>query len=270
MPTPAWILKLAGALFPQRFRLARLTRLPLVGELAAKLLFSGDRVIYLPQDRTIQVNTPVTYENIVLPSAVVEYFTQQASHHFIMDACLCRSSNDCQDYPHSLGCLFLGEAVLKINPKIGRLVSKSEALAHARRAHQSRLVHTIGRSRIDSLLLGAGPSHKLLSICHCCPCCCLWNALPEFSSNIANTISRMPGVQVRVNGNCVDCGACLENVCFMKAIRLEDGKIVISAACRGCGRCAEVCPQGAIEVHIEDNGFVSETIEQIANLVDIR
>lgn len=269
MATPAWILKLVKVLYPQRFRLARLTRLPLVNRLTKRLLFNGDEVVYLPATQRITIQANIAMESVVLPETIVEHFIRQATDLFLMHKCVCRSANECQCYPVETGCLFLGKAVHNINPKFGRVVNQEEALAHAVRARQAGLVHTVGRSKIDSLLLGAGPAHQLLTICHCCPCCCMWNILPDFDSSISNTIRRMPGLQVKVTGACIGCGACLENGCFVNAITLLNGQAQISDACRGCGRCLEACPQGAIEIHIQDTDFVDETIQRITNLVDL-
>jgi hypothetical protein len=90
-----------------------------------------------------------------------------------MNTCLCRDAKQCKDYPIDLGCLFLGEAALGINPRLGRGVTKREALEHIRRCREAGLVHLIGRNKLDTVWLGVGPGDKLLTICHCCPCCCL-------------------------------------------------------------------------------------------------
>ena len=269
MPAPAWMLKIARVLYSKRFLLARLTHLPLVGELAERLFFASDRIIFLPQRQTIAINTSVEPENYPLPAAVLEHFIQHTTHAFIMDACLCRSSNNCQAYSHELGCLFLGEAVLKINPKLGRLVSKQEALLHVCGAVQVGLVPSIARSRIDAVLFGAAPVHKLLTICFCCPCCCVWNALPLFNAGIAQTLSRMPGLEMQVTERCTGCGVCTQGVCFADAIQCVNGRAVISADCRACGRCVEECPQDAIEVQVTDDSFIKATIAQISALVDV-
>jgi ferredoxin len=186
-----------------------------------------------------------------------------------MDRCICRDSEQCQDYPIDLGCLFLGEAVLDINPKLGRLVSKEEALAHVQRCREAGLVHLIGRNKLDVVWLGAHPGHKLLTICNCCPCCCLWRVLPHVTDGFGGKVHRMPGVTVRVTERCVGCGACTQDVCFVDAIHLENGRAVHSDACRGCGRCVQACPEGAIEVVVEDSQFINETIERISSLVDV-
>ena len=68
---------------------------------------------------------------------------------------------------------------------------------------------------------------------------------------------------------CVGCGACTQDVCFVDAIRLVDGHAVIDDACRGCGRCVDVCPEEAIEMSIEYGDFVERSIDRIAPLVDV-
>ena len=52
-------------------------------------------------------------------------------------------------------------------------------------------------------------------------------------------------------------------------IEIIDKKAVISEACRGCGRCVEVCPQNAIELTLGDNKFIEKSIERIEEIVDI-
>jgi hypothetical protein len=163
---------------------------------------------------------------MVLPSQVVEHFIQEASTHWIMDACLCRDASKCEDYPVDLGCLFLGQAAAGINPKLGRRVTAEEALAHVQRCREAGLIHLVGRNRLDQIWLGVGPGEKLLTICNCCPCCCLWRVL------------------------------------------LGD-RAVIGDACRGCGRCVDICPQGAIELSIETGPSVEGAIARISSLVDV-
>jgi dissimilatory sulfite reductase (desulfoviridin) alpha/beta subunit len=107
------------------------------------------------------------------------------------------------------------------------------------------LVHLVGRNKLDKVWLGATPGHKLLTICNCCPCRCLWRILPDLDPAIGAKVGKMPTVEVRMTDRCVGCGRCAESVCFVGAIRLDGGRAVIGDACRGYGRCVEVCPQGA-------------------------
>jgi len=270
MSTPAWFVSLIKKFFPARFWAARLTRLPLVGQAANLIFFEGDEILYLPRDTVVPVHETVTQgEDIVLPSAVMEHFIRTASHRWIMNFCLCRSANHCKDYPQELGCIFLGEAVLKINPRFGHLASVEEALEHARRGRAAGLVHMVGRNKVDSIWLGATPAFKLLTICHCCPCCCLWKLTPSLDPSIGNNVKAMPGVSVRVTERCVACGKCTQDTCFVNAIHMQDGRAVISPECRGCGHCVEICPAHAIELHISDSQFLENSIQRITARVQV-
>jgi ferredoxin len=267
---PVWFVKLLQIFFPHRFFLSRLTHLPLVNRITDWLLFKGDDIIYLPQDRVIAINQPVDRAGeMVLPSQVVEHFIEQSAHRWIMNTCICREASQCKDYPIDLGCLFLGQAAEGINPKLGRRVTKEEALAHVRRCREAGLVHLIGRNKLDTQWLGVGPGHKLLTICNCCPCCCLWRVLPHITPQIGDKVTRMPGVTVTVTDRCLGCGTCTQGVCFADAIHLNDRRAVISDACRGCGRCVEVCPQGAIELTVANDLAVRESIRWLSSVVDV-
>ena len=270
MARPVWFVNLIKKAFPRRFSVARLTRAPVLGAAMAHWLSEGDDLIYLPRDEVIQIKVPAALpQSTVLPSQVVDHFIDQAEDHCVMDFCICRSSEQCQHYPIELGCLFLGRAALNINPKLGRRVSREEAHEHVKKCREAGLVHLIGRNKLDTVWLGAGPREKLLTICNCCPCCCLWRIIPHVSDEFASRIHRMPGVVVRVTDRCVGCGVCAQDVCFVQAVRLVDGLAEISDACRGCGRCAAACPEQAIEVSLPDGQQITDTIRRIAERVDL-
>jgi ferredoxin len=268
---PVWFVNLIKKVFPQRFWLARLTHLPLLGDFVDWGFFKGDDILYLPTDRSIMVNEPISNNgDYVLPSTVVDHFIDSASHHWVMDFCLCREGNNCEDYSKQLGCLFLGEAVLQINPRLGSLVSREEAHQHIQRCREAGLMHMVGRNKLDAIWLGAGPGEKLLTICNCCPCCCLWKVLPEITPQISSKVNSMPGVSVQVSEDCIGCGECTEGVCFVEAIQLVDDQAVIDDHCRGCGRCVETCPNEAIILTIEEDRYVDKAIQQLSHHVDLR
>jgi ferredoxin len=270
MARPLWFVKLLKKVFPGVKNIAKLTRIPILGKIFDLLLFKGDEIIYLTKDSVIQINQEVpSPEDLVLPSQVLEYFIEKANYHFIMNFCICRASMKCQNYPIDLGCLFLGEAVLNINPELGRLVSKEEALEHIKKCSEAGLVHMIGRNRLDKQWLGVNPGNKLLSICNCDPCCCLWRISPLLNPKIGKKVHKMQGVSVYVTEDCIGCGTCMQGICFVDAITLVNNRAHISEECRACGRCVDICPQQAIKIKIEDKEFIKKSIEKIDSLIDI-
>jgi Pyruvate/2-oxoacid:ferredoxin oxidoreductase delta subunit len=275
MSLPLWAVKLLQLNFPSRFFLAKLTKYPLIGKLLDYLFFHKDEIIYLPQNKVVQLNQKInvdkTSENLVLPTKIVEHFIDQAKYHWIMNFCFCRDADKCEDYPIELGCLFLGKAVLGINPKLGRLVSKQEALEHINKCQDTGLVHLIGRNKLDQMWLNVRPGNQLLTICNCCPCCCLWKMLPDLDVHISGKITKMPGVSIHVTNRCTGCGVCTNGICFVDAINVVDGHTKHSENCRGCGRCVSVCPHRAIEFNLgKDVNFIRESIDKISPLIDLK
>ena len=259
MARPLWFVNLLEKTFPNIKLIAKLTRVPIVGKFIDFLLFKGDNIFYLTQDKIISINIEVEKESDI----------NKAKYHWIMNVCICRESMQCKDYPINLGCLFLGEAVLGINPQLGRLVTKEEALDHIKKCKEAGLVHMIGRNRLDKQWLGVSPGLKLLSICNCCPCCCLWRIAPVLAPKIGSKVHKMPGVSVKVTERCIGCGTCLKGICFVDAIHIINNRAEISEECRGCGRCVEFCPQNAIELTINDNEYVEKSIKQIEKIIDV-
>ncbi|MFX1458279.1 MAG: 4Fe-4S binding protein [Promethearchaeota archaeon] len=270
MTRPLWFVELLKKAFPNIKFIAKLTRIPILGKLFDLLLFKEDEIIYLPLDKVIAINKEIEKQSdIVLPSQVLEYFIYKSKYHWIMNFCICRESMECENYPRDLGCLFLGEAVLGINPKLGRLVTKEEALVHIKKCREAGLVHMIGRNLLDKQWLGVNPGHKLLSICNCDPCCCLWRVSPILAPMIGSKIQKMPGVEVKVTDACIGCDSCLENVCFVDSIHINNNRAEINVECRGCGRCVDICPQNAIKLTIKDKNFVLNSIKQIEKVIDV-
>ena len=273
MARPMWFVSLLKKSFGLRYFGAEMTKWPLIGQVMGRVLHNGhrngDTLFYLPKDRVVINEAIDDQENIVVPSEVVAHFIEEAKYIFLMNACLCREAADCQDFDHNLGCIFLGEAVLEINPKLGRLVDKETALAHLQRTREAGLVHLIGRDKIDAIWMGVKPYAKLMTICNCCPCCCLFRFLPHLAPKLQNKIKRMPGILVQVTDDCIGCGVCAEGVCFVNAITLENGHAVITDDCRGCSNCVEVCPQNAIQVVIEQDDYIENAIKRLTEAVDV-
>jgi len=254
---------------PRNFAKSRALENPAVTRFVDKKLFDGDDLICLPKDNVIKVRKQLDApDNMVLPSQVVDHFIEKSSFRWIMNFCICRDALSCKDYPTTLGCMFLGEAARGINPALGRPVSKDEALAHVRRCRDAGLVHFVGRSKLDTVWLKIGPGERLFTICSCCPCCCITRGIAIAPPLIGDKVHKMPGVTVSINENCKACGTC-QAYCFANAIQMTKTGAVITDACRGCTRCVSICSNEAIEVKIENEGYVNETIRRLSQAVDV-
>ncbi|MHA2363505.1 MAG: indolepyruvate ferredoxin oxidoreductase subunit alpha [Candidatus Hodarchaeales archaeon] len=287
MVRPMWFIKSLISSFPQRFFFARFSHIPIIGRIIEYMAFEDDHIYYLLKDdvaqsdntsidsglktKTLEVNKPITRTpDTVLPSHVVEHFIEESNYHWVMNFCICRLSSDCQDYPSHLGCLFLGEASIGIDPRLGRQVTKEEAKEHINKCREAGLVHLVGRNKLDTVWLDLSPGNKLMTICNCCNCCCLWKMIPNLAPQIESKVMKMPGIQVTVStDDCIGCDICIET-CFVKAIKLIDEKAVISDSCRGCGRCASECPNEAIKVSISNPDYVQTTINNMTRLVTVK
>lgn len=271
MSRPGWFLPLIKLAYPSDFaRIGWLIKRWPLARAVEKALFDGDRMLCLPRDRVIDVNLKLQgVDQIVLPSQLCDSVIDRLDYHVVMDFCVCRRSNECQRYPVQYGCLFMGEAAKGINPGWGRAVSKEAAKAHIRKCQDVGLIHLVGRSKLDTVWLGVGPGHKLLTICNCCPCCCIARGLPHFPENLASKIQRSPGVTVHVTDACSGCGTCSTAGCFADAIRVEADRATITDACRGCGRCVEACPQEAIRIDVDNVRILSDFDRQLSDVVEL-
>ncbi|KYC46339.1 MAG: formylmethanofuran dehydrogenase FwdH [Candidatus Methanofastidiosum methylothiophilum] len=261
-------IKMLSRLFPLRFFFAKFTKLPLIGNLMDKMFFENDKIFYVPRDRVIQINQNINQDDsVLLPSEILNYFIDKSKHHVIMNFCICRKSKNCENYPQDFGCLFLGEAALNIDPKLGRKVTKEEAKDYVLKCREAGLVHLIGRNKLDSVWLNAKPPEKLLTICNCCECCCLWMMLPNLSTDIGSKVTKLTDLEIKVTDRCTGCGECIE-LCFVKAIKIFNKVAQINSNCRGCGRCVERCRFNAIEIILE-KGSLEDSIIKISKSIDL-
>ncbi|MBR5503723.1 MAG: 4Fe-4S binding protein [Methanobrevibacter sp.] len=270
--------------FHTRFFLSKLTRKSKIAKkIIERTLFQDDEMFILPNKNTVKKTKSTTISTNIevnqsfqkddsefVPSEILKEAIKKASDIVIMNKCLCRSSADCQDYPQELGCIFLGPTSRKIPSKYGRRATVEEALEHVDWADSEGLSHVIGRNKIDTVWMHVGPKEELLTICHCCPCCCLWKVLPDLDEDISEKVLRLEDVEVTtVSEKCKMCKKCLgDNVCFGGAISLVDGKITIDQdKCVGCGHCVQKCKFDAIELNYSQKS-IDSVLNRIGELVD--
>ena len=252
---------------PWSFRLLE-TAAPLAGYPRVKRLIPWFR----PRDFSVSC-IPVNQEiglpdNTPLPAVILEDFIARASHRVIVDYCACRKAFACKRYPSEVGCLMMGKAALQIGPQVSREVSVDEPLAHARKAIDAGLIPLIGKVRMDNLVFGIHGNKHLLSTCFCCECCCISRYARHVPPAIrSDHLVRLEGLEIKVTDECDGCGACAKR-CFLQEITIEDGRAVIGEGCAGCGRCATVCKRDAIDIRLDNPGFIAEMRNRIEALVD--
>jgi ferredoxin len=211
-------------------------------------------------------------ENVVVPVGIVEHFIRESSARYIVNYCPCRDVTDCKDYPRDIGCIWIGGAVLDITPSpdVGRLVSVEEAIEHVHKAREAGLVQLVGKWRSDPRAFGVDRQHKrFITLCNCCPCCCISRGLLEGKPDIKEVFHKLQGLTVNVDlDKCEGCGECAE-ACIFNNITVINKKSTIGDDCKGCGFCATVCPNKAISLRLDDPTFVNEAIERISSVVDV-
>lgn len=255
---------IVNRIFNWRFWIAGLTKKSKVAKkVIDKLLFENDEIVVVPN--TINVNKKIeSAGSEFLPTDVIKEVIKRTPDIVIMNTCLCRTSNDCKDYPHDIGCIFLGPTSKKIPRAICHEATVEEALAQVDQADAAGLSHIIGRNKIDTVWMNVRPGKGLLTICHCCPCCCLWKVYPNLDNEISDKLEKLDGIEVRLHeDNCKKCRKCLE-ACMFDAISMKDGKIGIDADnCKGCGLCVNACKFNAITIDYTD-----KTINNVINRID--
>lgn len=223
----------------------------------------------------IPVNVPVNAEidgdeTTILPVAVVEEMVRKSCHTVKMHLCLCRTACACEEFPMGLGCLFLGESTRDIHPSMGKPITVDEALDHVRDAVRQGLVMHIGKVDPDPYMLGLRDRKRFLTLCFCCPCCCV--AMKDFlyfAPEIRARTHRLEGLEMRVSDDCNGCRKCV-NACYASAIRMEGKRAVITDGCKGCGLCVAKCPAQAISMTISDgNRMLSEALTRIQKHSDV-
>lgn len=243
----------------------KLTNIPVFKQLVKWRLGADDpNLTYMPIYENIELPA-----GVAAPNSVIEHFIREASHHVILSRCPCRSELDCQDFDPYFGCMFLGEAARDVDPEVGKHVSMEEALEHLNQAEEMGLISVLGNFKGDAIMLGIKDHQSLMTICHCCPCCCITNKLYLGSPETRDALEKLEGLRIEVDEKkCTGCKKCVK-ACIFKQIEVADKKAVIGDECKGCGRCAMACPEDAIRISIEDPSYIEKCISRISSRVDV-
>jgi ferredoxin len=242
--------------------LSRLSWLPTLWRWHPWLRPDKTDIRWLPINEDIEAS-----ESSPLPLQLLDTIIEEASHRVILDYCACREAYSCESYPTDIGCLMMGDSALEINPKVRREVEVEEAKSHARRAVGVGLIPAVGKARVDNPLFGVKDRGRLMTVCFCCECCCLTRFTTHLPVKILEQLfPPLEGLSIEVTEECTGCGTCVDH-CFIKAMRLENDRAVMGVQCRACGRCASVCPSGAIKIAITQDDFLDRASERIRSYV---
>ncbi len=195
-------------------------------------------------------------EKVIVPLDIIRGALKNAEFIGGMDSCLCREANECKDYPHDIGCLFLGEAGrVIVKHDLGRELSYEEACRRVDIAAEAGLMGQAVWVEVEQLLWGIRNDQmdKFLEICFCCPCCCIAMRLARNATDAERHRFHPAGwTAVADHSKCTGCRACDKGPhgCPVEAISFrDDGKIDIDQEkCVGCGVCKNRCKADAIKI----------------------
>jgi|GEM_PF-214364 len=209
----------------------------------------------------------------IIPLTILKKLIQKSAHRVILRQCACRQGYGCQNYPHDIGCLALGDATKNFDPSLGIHASVEEALEHVDKAVKAGLVPQVGQINWDAFLFGVTPASHYAIICFCCDCCCIVRRFGRMWEPIKNGerfYKSLEGVSVNISDTCIGCGECVDK-CFMDAISIQEDQARINEKlCKICGVCVEQCPQGAISIEVTDAEKMEKAFfERIESKTDI-
>ena len=195
-------------------------------------------------------------EKTVVPLDMIRESLKKVEYIAGMDRCLCRDANDCKEYPHDLGCLFLGEsAKIVVKHNLGRRFTYEEACARVDEAAKAGLMGQAVWIEVEQMLWGVRNNlmDQFLEICFCCPCCCITMKLARNATEKERHRFHPSGwTAVADTTKCIGCRACTagQNGCPVEALSYgEDGKICIDQeSCVGCGICRSRCVHDVIRI----------------------
>ncbi len=124
-----------------------------------------------------------------------------------------------------------------IEKRIGREITKQEALDVIRKSEEAGLVHLVDNAR-------EGIKHT----CNCCGCCC-WSVGTIRRKKIPrDMLMATYFLRETDQERCTGCGRCVD-ICPVQVIRMEgDFPVIDQEWCIGCGVCAIPCPSSAVKL----------------------
>jgi len=195
-------------------------------------------------------------EKVVIPMDLIKETLKNIPYIAGMKGCLCREANDCSDYPHDVGCLFMGEAAKAVvKHGLAEQITYEEACARVDKAAEYGLMGQAVWIEVEQMLWGVRNDlmDHFLEICFCCPCCCIAIRLARNATSAERHRFHPAGwTAVPDRTACTGCKQCASGPhgCPVEAISFgEDGKVIINQEqCVGCGICKNKCKLDVIKI----------------------
>jgi ferredoxin len=157
--------------------------------------------------------------------------------------CACRGlqPNPCQ--PTQV-CMVVGQPfvdfVLEHHPGRSRRLTRDEAVTLLREEHERGHVQS---AWFKDVMLG-----RFYAICNCCRCCCGALAATRGGTTMVASSGYIAEVD---SGACTACGRCAD-ACAFGAIQMNGSARVLWEKCMGCGVCAQMCPADAVALRRDE------------------
>jgi ferredoxin len=195
--------------------------------------------------KLIKVNRDICVDDL---EQVVPYPTartlilENAGHVAVLD-CPCRMALKDHCEPVDV-CLIVGEPfvgfVLEHHPTRSRRITDEEALDILEQ--ENKRGH-VAHAFFKDAMLG-----RFYAICNCCSCCC--GAMKAMRNDIPMLAPSGYGAIVDAEA-CVGCGKCAA-ICPFGAITVDPKQTaVIGDGCMGCGVCMHACPKEALSLELD-------------------
>jgi Pyruvate/2-oxoacid:ferredoxin oxidoreductase delta subunit len=231
--------------------LAPLTKIPAIGTLLKKItLLTNSRTT---QGYTIPLNIDASeqFKPVTVPIDLIKKAVREATYRVAMDMCICRTAYQCMNYPHDLGCIFLGRgAQICIDNGIAHEATIEECIERIDKAAGLGLPGQSYWIEVEGFLWGFQNEDmdKFLEICFCCSCCCAAEKFMKRSDRESRLLfQRSIGYVAIVESTCTSCGECI-SCCPRLAIKPGVDKVEITKDCGGCGICIDKCSSHSLKM----------------------
>jgi len=207
--------------------------------------------------QVIPVNQSVSTELEIHSLEKAEAIIESSASWGVRD-CICRKQKDligegC-DYPREVCIAFAPNKENAFDDdELTKPITKEEALRLLRVAEEAGLIHCTYNVQSGRTF-----------ICNCCTCCCGILRGVEKLENPREYIKTDFIMTVNVD-LCTGCESCVDRCQFDALSVPEDVCVVDTKRCIGCGVCAIVCPEGALELVRDES---PDRPEQPANQLD--